>query len=159
MKRVLNNKMIKGIVGLGYIIGFCMVLNVISSNMMSDTITTNELHHQVKSVEELRDNFSEFNVIDSENNNLYVITLNDNVTISYEVECDMFYVNDSGNIEEFEAIEDAQKYVNEMFKNKYNDYKNSLITQYGEDTYNLMNQETGISSERESFIHYIKYGI
>lgn len=154
MKRILNNKMIKGIVGLICMIGLCVVLNGVSSSM------TNELYHQVKSVEELKENFNQFNVIDSKNDeDLYVITLNNDITIAYEVYYDMFYVNDGGNIEEFEAIEDAQNYVDKILKNKYNDYKNSLITQYGEDTYNLMNQEAGINSELESFIHYVKYEI
>lgn len=154
MKRILNNKMIKGIVGLICMTGLCVVLNGVSSSM------TNELYHQVKSVEELKENFNQFNVIDSKNDeDLYVITLNNDITIAYEVYYDMFYVNDGGNIEEFEAIEDAQNYVDKILKNKYNDYKNSLIAQYGEDTYNLMNQEAGINSEEESFIHYAKYGI
>lgn len=154
MRRILNNKMIKGIVGLICMIGLCVVLNGVSSSM------TNELYHQVKSVEELKENFNQFNVIDSKNDeDLYVITLNNDITIAYEVYYDMFYVNDGGNIEEFEAIEDAQNYVDKILKNKYNDYKNSLITQYGEDTYNLMNQEAGINSELESFIHYVKYEI
>lgn len=48
--------------------------------------------------------------------------------------------------------------VNEDYSN-YLKYKNSLIQEYGKDTYELMNQEAGIKNENDSFNHYIKYGI
>ena len=41
----------------------------------------------------------------------------------------------------------------------YSEYKEDLISKYGKDTYNLMNQEAGINSEAESFVHYVRYGI
>lgn len=53
---------------------------------------------------------------------------------------------------------DNKEYTEEDY-NKYLEYKNSLIEEYGDETYNLMNQEAGISSEEESFIHYMEYGI
>ena len=49
-------------------------------------------------------------------------------------------------------------FVGQNYK-QYLKYKNSLIERYGLETYNLMNQEVGISSEKESFIYYIKNGI
>lgn len=42
---------------------------------------------------------------------------------------------------------------------KYLEYKNNLIDQYGEDIYKLMNQEAGITTEEESFKHFMEYGI
>lgn len=53
---------------------------------------------------------------------------------------------------------DNKEYTEEDYNN-YLEYKNSLIEEYGEEIYNLMNQEAGISSEEESFIHYMEYGI
>lgn len=41
----------------------------------------------------------------------------------------------------------------------YNNYKQGLINEYGEETYNLMNIEAGIETEEESLQHFIKYGI
>lgn len=42
---------------------------------------------------------------------------------------------------------------------RYKNYKEGLINEYGEEVYNLMNQEAGINNEEESFYHFIKYGI
>ena len=41
----------------------------------------------------------------------------------------------------------------------YNNYKQGLINEYGQETYDLMNIEAGIESEEESLQHFIKYGI
>lgn len=41
----------------------------------------------------------------------------------------------------------------------YIDYKNTLINKNGKETYLLMNEEAGINSEVESFIHYAIYSI
>lgn len=41
----------------------------------------------------------------------------------------------------------------------YMNYRDKLISENGKGVYNLMNQEAGINSELESFIHYSKYGI
>ncbi|MBC6695298.1 hypothetical protein H9L25_00705 [Terrisporobacter mayombei] len=41
----------------------------------------------------------------------------------------------------------------------YMNYRDKLISENGKEVYNLMNQEAGINSEEESFIHYVKYGI
>ena len=42
---------------------------------------------------------------------------------------------------------------------RYLEYKNNLIDEYGEDIYRLMNQEAGIETEEESFKHFMEYGI
>ena len=42
---------------------------------------------------------------------------------------------------------------------RYEEYKEGLINEYGEDVYNLMNQEAGIENEEQSFYHFMKYGI
>lgn len=41
----------------------------------------------------------------------------------------------------------------------YNNYKQGLINEYGQETYDLMNIEAGIESEEESLQHFIKYGV
>lgn len=41
----------------------------------------------------------------------------------------------------------------------YLNYKNDLISKYGNEVYNSMNQEAGIHSEFESFKYYVKYNI
>ena len=41
----------------------------------------------------------------------------------------------------------------------YTDYKNALINKNGKETYLLMNEEAGIDTEVESFIHYAIYNI
>lgn len=122
------------------------------------------MYHQIKSVEELKDYFNKFNVVDSnvshtDDSDYFTITLNNGITITYEYYSDLFYVNDGKNVEDFESIENVAKYVNKTLRSKYEDYKNSLISQYGEDTYKLMNQEEGIENEEQSFQHYVEYGI
>ena len=123
----------------------------------SDIISrTNKLQHQVKSLNELKDNFSKFNIVDSkENNKYYTLKLNNNIVVKYEIDCDMFYVNGV----EYESLKDAQKCVDKLLKQKYENSKNALISRYGEDTYKLMNQEEGIKNEQESYNHFIVYGI
>lgn len=117
---------------------------------------TNKLKHQVNSLKELENNFSKFNIIDSKSDNkFYTVKLNNNITVVYEIDCDMFYVNGVN----YESLEDSQKCVDKLLKQKYEDSKNALISQYGEDTYKLMNQEEGITNEQESYNHFIEYGI
>lgn len=50
------------------------------------------------------------------------------------------------------------RYTKEDY-NKYLEYKNNLIEEYGEDIYKLMNENAGIETEEESFKHFMEYGI
>lgn len=58
-----------------------------------------------------------------------------------------------------EQEEQKQNNYNEDDYNKYLEYKNELIEEYGEEIYNLMNQEAGIETEEDSFNHFMEYGI
>ena len=61
----------------------------------------------------------------------------------------------------FNVKDNADKYNNipaEVIED-YNNYKQGLINEYGQETYDLMNIEAGIESEEESLQHFIKYGI
>ena len=58
-----------------------------------------------------------------------------------------------------EPQEDPTSQYTQEDYNKYLKYKNSLIKEYGKEVYNLMNQEAGIGSEKESFIYYMENGI
>lgn len=117
---------------------------------------TNVMNHQVESLNEFKENFKEFNILDSKDDGkYYTINLNNGIVIKYEIDCDMFYVNG----EDYESLENAKKCVEKLLKDKYTEYKNGLISQYGEDTYKLMNQEAGIENEQQSFEHYLAYGI
>lgn len=40
---------------------------------------------------------------------------------------------------------------------EYEEYRDFLIREYGEDEYKRMNEEAGIKNEKESFQHYLKY--
>ena len=54
--------------------------------------------------------------------------------------------------------EDNKQFTKEDIQ-RYKEYKQSLINEYGEDIYNLMNQEAGIENEAQSFYHFMEYGI
>ena len=73
-----------------------------------------------------------------------------------ELDNDNIFKNDILASEEQEEIQ--SNYTEEDYI-KYLEYKNNLIDQYGEDIYKLMNQEAGITTEEESFKHFIEYGI
>ena len=73
-----------------------------------------------------------------------------------EIDKDNIFKNDILVSEEQEETQNI--YVEEDYM-KYLEYKNNLIDQYGEDIYKLMNQEAGITTEEESFKHFIEYGI
>ena len=61
--------------------------------------------------------------------------------------------------EEAEESQEQQSGYTEEDYNKYLEYKESLIQEYGEEIYNLMNQEAGIETEEDSFNHFMEYGI
>ena len=42
---------------------------------------------------------------------------------------------------------------------RYEQYKQNLISEHGKEVYELMNQEAGIKNEQQSFEHFMKYGI
>ena len=73
-----------------------------------------------------------------------------------ELDNDNIFKNDILVSEEQEETQNI--YVEEDYM-KYLEYKNNLIDQYGEDIYKLMNQEAGITTEEESFKHFMEYGI
>ena len=73
-----------------------------------------------------------------------------------EIDKDNIFKNDILASEEQEGIQ--SNYTEEDYI-KYLEYKNNLIDQYGEDIYKLMNQEAGITTEEESFKHFMEYGI
>ena len=73
-----------------------------------------------------------------------------------EIDKDNIFKNDILASEEQEEIQ--SNYTEEDYI-KYLEYKNNLIDQYGEDIYKLMNQEAGITTEEESFKHFMEYGI
>ena len=73
-----------------------------------------------------------------------------------EVNQNDIFKNDILASEEQEEIQ--SNYTEEDYI-KYLEYKNNLIDQYGEDIYKLMNQEAGITTEEESFKHFMEYGI
>ena len=58
-----------------------------------------------------------------------------------------------------ESQEQPQNGYTEEDYNRYLEYKEGLIKEYGEEIYNLMNQEAGIKTEEESFEHFMEYGI
>lgn len=58
-----------------------------------------------------------------------------------------------------ESQEQPQNSYTEEDYNRYLEYKEGLIQEYGEEIYNLMNQEAGIETEEDSFNHFIEYGI
>ena len=58
-----------------------------------------------------------------------------------------------------ESQEQPQNGYTEEDYNRYLEYKEGLIKEYGEEIYNLMNQEAGIKTEDESFEHFMEYGI
>lgn len=60
---------------------------------------------------------------------------------------------------ETEENQEQQSGYTEEDYNKYLEYKEGLIKEYGEEIYNLMNQEAGIKTEEESFEHFMEYGI
>ena len=73
-----------------------------------------------------------------------------------ELDKDNIFKNDILVSAEQEGIQ--SNYTEEDYI-KYLEYKNNLIDQYGEDIYKLMNQEAGITTEEESFKHFMEYGI
>ena len=73
-----------------------------------------------------------------------------------ELDKDNIFKNDILASEEEKEIQ--SNYTEEDYI-KYLEYKNNLIDQYGEDIYKLMNQEAGITTEEESFKHFMEYGI
>ena len=58
-----------------------------------------------------------------------------------------------------ESQEQPQNGYTEEDYNRYLEYKEGLIQEYGEEIYNLMNQEAGIETEEDSFNHFMEYGI
>lgn len=58
-----------------------------------------------------------------------------------------------------ESQEQPQNGYTEEDYNRYLEYKEGLIQEYGEEIYNLMNQEAGIETEEDSFTHFMEYGI
>ena len=58
-----------------------------------------------------------------------------------------------------ESQEQPQNGYTEEDYNRYLEYKEGLIQEYGEEIYNLMNQEAGIKTEEDSFTHFMEYGI
>lgn len=61
--------------------------------------------------------------------------------------------------EQEENKEQIQSNYTKEDYNKYSEYKENLIKEYGEEIYKLMNQEAGITTEEESFKHFMEYGI
>ena len=68
-------------------------------------------------------------------------------------------IEEPGTEEAEESQEQLQNGYTEEDYNKYLEYKESLIQEYGEEIYNLMNQEAGIETEEDSFNHFMEYGI
>ena len=74
---------------------------------------------------------------------------------------------DTNTIDTIDTIEGSDPQPEELYQlhftkediERYKNYKEGLINEYGEEVYNLMNQEAGINNEEESFYHFIKYGI
>lgn len=76
----------------------------------------NKLNHQVKSLNDFKNQFSKFGVVNSnQSSNKYNITLSDGLEIIYLIDIDMFYVyNINGNIKEFECMNDTKDYLNSL---------------------------------------------
>ena len=98
----------------------------------------------IKPIAATQENKKVINVVKEETNNN---------TIENEV------IEEPATEEAEESQEQLQNGYTEEDYNKYLEYKESLIQEYGEEIYNLMNQEAGIKTEEESFNHYMEYGI
>ncbi|MGL5764572.1 MAG: hypothetical protein ACRCX8_02910 [Sarcina sp.] len=61
-------------------------------------------------------------------------------------------------IDDEDIINSTTKYTEDDY-NRYIEYRESLIVEYGQEVYDLMNQEAGLENEEQSFIHFMKYGI
>ncbi|MGL4452250.1 MAG: hypothetical protein ACRDDY_04760 [Clostridium sp.] len=61
-------------------------------------------------------------------------------------------------IDDEDIINSTTKYTEDDY-NRYVVYRESLISEYGQEVYDLMNQEAGLENEEQSFIHFMKYGI
>ncbi|MBP3928738.1 MAG: hypothetical protein J6D47_04080 [Peptostreptococcaceae bacterium] len=68
-------------------------------------------------------------------------------------------INKDNTVNENTTINEDTKQFTEEDVQRYKEYKESLINEYGEDVYNLMNQEAGIENEEQSFYHFMEYGI
>lgn len=97
-----------------------------------------------KSIAATQENKKVVNVVKKETNNN---------TIKNEV------IEEPATEEAEESQEQPQNGYTEEDYNRYLEYKEGLIQEYGEEIYNLMNQEAGIKNEEESFLHYMEYGI
>lgn len=97
-------------------------------------------------------NIKEFECMNDTKDYLNSIAVNDTVNNIDD--------SDITDIEEVEVVTDKEdiKYTQEDY-DKYLEYKQGLIDEYGEEVYNLMNQEVGIENEEESFYHFMEYGI
>lgn len=95
------------------------------------------------------------------------VSLNENNNNNENISSNISY-NDK-EVEIDTSIEDIETFINNIEINTddipvgviedYINYKEGLINEYGEDTYNLMNIEAGIESEEQSLKHFIEYGI
>ena len=98
----------------------------------------------IKPIAATQENKKVINVVKEETNNN---------TIKNEV------IEEPTTEEAEESQEQPQNGYTEEDYNKYLEYKEGLIQEYGEEIYNLMNQEAGINTEEESFNHFMEYGI
>lgn len=114
----------------------------------NDDIISSSLYHQVGSVEELKDNFNKFGVVDSrDDGNRYVVTLDHGLEVIYLVDYDMFYVyNNDGNIKEFECMNDTKDYLSTTKGDSVNDGKDDVHTKE-EITFESVSQESKANEE------------
>lgn len=107
------------------------------------TYTPDTEEENIKPIAATQENKKVVNVVKKETNNN---------TIKNEV------IKETATEETGESQEQQSGYTEEDY-NKYLEYKKGLIKEYGEEIYNLMNQEAGIKTEEESFEHFMEYGI
>ena len=99
-------------------------------------------------------NIKEFECMNDTKDYLDSIAVNDTVNDTVDSEV----VNTDTDDVEVEIDEDDEEYTEDNY-NDYLEYKEGLIEEHGEEVYELMNQEAGITTEEESFNHYMEYGI
>lgn len=127
------------------IILFCGTLAIANNkiNILAYTPPTEE-KEIIKPIAATQESKKVVNVVKKETNNN---------TIKNEV------IEEPATEEAEESQEQPQNGYTEEDYNRYLEYKEGLIQEYGEEIYNLMNQEAGIETEEDSFFHFMEYGI
>ena len=143
-------KCIKKVVNISCVVGLSILVNL-SINNTCGHIDTNTIVAEKEVIKKEEVIIPPSPQVQSSNQNTIEETIEDDIIDNSKEETIEGF---DPQLEELDQLHFTKEDIE-----RYKNYKEDLINEYGEEVYNLMNQEAGINNEEESFYHFIKYGI